>query len=122
MQIIQVIIIIFALFALSRVFLRFKDNKLTKNEFMFWVFVWLAVIIIAIIPSITTALSQQLGIGRGMDLIVYISIIVLFYLIFRVYVKTEHIEKEITMVVRKVALNSRRKNEPPRLKARYHSK
>jgi len=111
MELIQVIIIIFALFALSRVFLRFKDNKLSKNEFMFWVLVWLAVIITAIIPSIISALSQKFGIGRGMDLLVYISILVLFYLIFRLYVKTERIEKEITVIVRKTAMNTPRKKK-----------
>ncbi len=111
MEIIQIVIIIFALFALSRAFLRFKDNKLTKNEFIFWVILWVAVIIVSLIPTITGPISNVFGIGRGMDLIIYISIIILFYLIFRLYVKLESIEKEITMVVRRIALNKKSKKK-----------
>lgn len=107
MQVIQIIIIIFALFALSRAILRFKDNKLTKNEFVFWILIWGAVILISVIPSVISPLSSVFGIGRGMDLIVYISIIILFYLIFRLYVKLESVEKEITLVVRRIAINTK---------------
>ena len=110
MEIIQIVIIIFALFALSRVFLRFKDNKLTRNEFIFWIVIWVAVIIVSIIPSITGVLSQKLGIGRGIDLLIYLSIIVLFYLMFRLYVKLESVEKEITALVRRVALDKKDRN------------
>ena len=80
MQVIQIIIIIFALFALSRAILRFKDNKLTKNEFVFWILIWGAVILISVIPSVISPLSSVFGIGRGMDLIVYISIIILNFI------------------------------------------
>jgi hypothetical protein len=105
MELIQVIIIIFALFALSRAFLRFKDNALTKTEFLFWTAIWLTIIIVSFIPNLTTSVSNLFGIGRGMDLIVYISIIVLFYLIFRIYVKTESLEKNITKLIRERALD-----------------
>jgi hypothetical protein len=111
MEIIQVIIIMFALFALSRAVLRFKDNKLTKNEFIFWVILWIVVIIISVIPSITSPISNVFGIGRGIDLIIYISVIVLFYLIFHLYVKIDSMEKEITMVVRKLALNPKNRKK-----------
>jgi hypothetical protein len=111
MEIIQILIIIFALFALSRAFLRFKDNKLTKNEFLFWTLIWLVAIVISFIPSLLIYLSKWLGIGRGADLIVYISIIILFYIIFRLYVKLESVEKEITQVVRKLALKGEEKKK-----------
>lgn len=106
MEIIQIIAVLFALFAISRAFLRFKDNKLTKWEFVFWILLWGAVILVSFIPNITVPISAYLGIGRGIDLIIYISIIVLFYLIFRLYVKTETAEKAITKMVRQVALQN----------------
>jgi small membrane protein len=104
MQLIQILIIVFALFALSRVFLRFRDNKLTKNEFLFWTLVWLAVVVFAFMPQVTSIVSSILGIGRGVDLVIYLSIIVLFYLMFRLYVKVDSIRKDITQLVRKFAI------------------
>ena len=52
-----------------------------------------------------TPLSSILGIARGADLIVYVSVVLLFYLIFRLYVKMEKIEQDVTKVVRKIAID-----------------
>ena len=111
MEIIQILGIIFALFALSRAYLRFKDNKLTKNEFVFWALIWFVVIAISIVPNILSLFSNILGIQRGMDLLIVISVVILFYLIFRLYVQLEGVKREITTLVRKVALEDRNKKK-----------
>ncbi|MBN2459185.1 DUF2304 family protein [Candidatus Woesearchaeota archaeon] len=111
MEIIQIIITVFALFALSRAVLRFKDNKLTKNELVFWMLIWIAVIIIPMIPNLTSRVSEMFGIGRGMDLVMYLSIVALFYLMFRLYVKVESVQKEITSVVRSIAIEGKGKKK-----------
>lgn len=107
MELIQILMVLFALFAFSRVVLRFRDKKLQKGEFIFWFFIWVAIIIFALLPSFSDFFAQLLGIGRGVDLFVYIGIIILFYLIFRLYVKMEKIEKDITKVVREEALKKK---------------
>jgi hypothetical protein len=103
MEIIQIIIIVFAIFALSRAFLRFKENRLTTRDFVFWIIIWFAIIVLSFLPNIAGYISMFFGIGRGIDLAVYVSIVALFYLVFRVYVKAENLEKEITELVRKIA-------------------
>jgi len=109
MQIIQIIGILFALFAYSRTSLRFKDKRITAKEFLFWTIVWVGVIIVAIIPGVMSGLSRFLGIGRPIDIIVYASIIILFYLIFRIYVKIEDVEQNITKIVRETAIRRKKK-------------
>ncbi len=106
---IQFIIIAFALFAWSRAYLRFKDEKITGKEFFFWSIVWLVGIIIVMLPNATFSLAKLFGIQRGVDLIVYLSIVLLFYLIFRLYVKIETIEQDITKVVRELAISKEKK-------------
>ena len=96
--VIQILAIIFAVFALSRAFLRFKDKKVSTKEFLFWSVIWIAVIVVALLPRITGIISSLLGVGRGVDIIIYISIIALFYLIFRVYVKIDSLEQNISKV------------------------
>jgi hypothetical protein len=100
---ITIIMIGFALFAYSRVILRMKSGDITNAEFAFWSVLWIAVIVIALIPSFATKIADLFGIGRGVDVMVYISILLLFYLVFRVYVKLEHIEHEITLLTRRTA-------------------
>lgn len=109
MELIQIIIILFALFAYSRVVARTKDKNINPNEFIFWSIIWILVIAVALIPGITSIFAGVFGIGRGADFAVYISIIILFYLIFRVYVKAEKIEKDITKLVREVSLKMGKK-------------
>jgi len=100
---ITLIMIVFALFAFSRAVLRIKNGDITKTEFIFWSLLWIAVIVVALIPSFATKIASFLGIGRGVDVMVYVSILALFYLVFRVYVKLEHIEHEITLLTRNVS-------------------
>ena len=111
MEFIQVLALIFVLFALSRAFLRYKDNVITIFELIFWTFIWLGVVIIAFIPEVTFIFSRIAGIQRGIDAIIYISIVFLFYMLFRAYVKMEKMEQNMTEMVRQVALmdNNRKK-------------
>lgn len=104
MQLVQVLIIIFALFAFSRSVLRAKDRAITKWEFLFWSGIWISIIIVALLPDVSSFFARSLGIQRGVDIALYSSVIVLFYLIFRLYVKLDKIEQDITKVVREITL------------------
>ena len=107
MILIQILLVAFALFAFSRVFLRFKDKRLARNEFIFWAIIWVGAIIILILPNSLSHLSNLLGISRPVDLIIYVSIALMFYLIFRLYVKIETAEQEITKIVREKAIKKK---------------
>jgi hypothetical protein len=103
-MILQVFFIIFVLFAASRAYLRFRDKSITAVEFFFWIVLWLVITVVVVLPQTSTAIAHILGVGRGADAVVYISVLVLFYAVFRLYVKMEFIEHEITDIVRKLAL------------------
>ncbi len=74
---------------------------------MFWGLLWTGVIVVALVPNITYFFSNLFGIGRGIDLAIYLSIILLFYLIFRMYVKVDKIEENVTKVVREIAIRKK---------------
>ena len=109
--IIQGFAIIFAVFALSRVILRFKERAVSFRELIFWSVLWLAMILIAFLPGISGFIANIFGIGRGVDVLVYVSIIVLFYVLFRLYVKLDSMEQEITKLVRIVSLEKVKKRK-----------
>ncbi len=102
--IIQIIATVFALFAVSRVYLRFKERKLSSFSFVFWNFVWIAGIVAVFFPNLTTDFARMIGVGRGVDAVIYASLAVISYSIFRIYIKIEDVEREITEVSRKYAL------------------
>ena len=105
----QIVVVLFALFALSRTVLRFKDGNINKKELAFWSSIWIALIVVVFLPGIAGGLAEFLGIGRTIDVLVYAAIVLLFYLIFKLYVKLETIEQEITTIVRKVALRKKKR-------------
>jgi len=61
--------------------------------------------IFAIIPKSSDYIANIVGIGRGLDLIIIFGIIGSYYLIFRVYLKLEKIEQDITELVRKISID-----------------
>ena len=79
---IQIIVILFSLFAISRVILRFKDRSVTLQSLFFWVILWMATVLFVMLPRTASILTNFFGVGRGADLLIYLSIILLFYLIF----------------------------------------
>jgi hypothetical protein len=105
MTAIQIFAMIFFVFSLSRTILRARDGSLRLRGMLMWVVIWLGLAAIVLYPPLSTRLASLLGIGRGSDLIVYTAVAVLFYLVFRLYVAIEHIEREITALVRQDALD-----------------
>ncbi|MBI5794306.1 DUF2304 family protein [Candidatus Uhrbacteria bacterium] len=105
MTLIQILIVVFALFALSRTVWQFKRGTLTFVWLLFWLVFWLCVGLVAVLPQTADMVARVVGVGRGADVVIYVSLIALFYLIFRVYVKIEQVEREVTGLVRKLALD-----------------
>jgi len=107
MELIQIVGAVFALFALSRVILQLKRRSMTLNEGLFWMFVWGSVVVFLIFPEFFGYIANILGVGRGVDALMYISIVVLFYLIYRLYAKVDTLERQITYIVREIAIRDR---------------
>jgi hypothetical protein len=65
-------------------------------------------------------LARWLGVGRGVDTAMYLSILTVFYLIFRSFAKIEDLDRQITKIVRANAL--REMEEDQRISAVEQSK
>lgn len=102
----QILVTVFIVFILLKLFLQKQKNKITFLSFLIWSLLWLMVLIVFWLPDTTTYLASWLGIGRGADLVVYISIPVIFYMVFKIFVRLNKIEKEITEVVRSNAIKN----------------
>ena len=100
----QIIVVIFALFAWSRAILRLRDREISIGEFSFWTVIWAAVITTSLLPQTADIASKFFGISRPIDLAVYISILLLFYLVFRIYVNQDKQSQEMTKLVREIAV------------------
>lgn len=109
LALIKILFTLFAVFAWSRAVIRFYSKDLNLKELIFWSFLWLAMIILVFIPGKTNFLAKILGMERGNDAMFFLGIVALFYASYRLYVKANEQEKEITRLVRALALKNIKK-------------
>lgn len=107
MTIIQIFLVVFAIFAITKTFKQFKKGKLTLAFLFLWMAFWVIVGVVVVLPQTTDTLARFVGVGRGVDAIMYISIIALFYFVFRLLVRIEEVEREITKLVRTLAIHEK---------------
>lgn len=104
----QVIAIILGLIAILYSIIRFRDGKMSIGMLLLWILIWLIIIIISLYPNDTNYLASYTGIGRGLDFVLILGILVCFYLIFKMYNKIENIEEELTDLVREIAIQNKK--------------
>ena len=119
MKPIQIVLLLVILLAFARVVQRFRQRRMRPLDFCFWTAVWLFGAVVVLWPEAASGLARVVGIGRGADLVLYVSVIALFYLVFRVYVRMEYFQHDLTKLTRHLALqdlaprsSTRRPEEP----------
>lgn len=108
---IQILLLIFVLFAASRAVLQFRGGTIRFGALSFWLLIWAVALVAIFYPEETTRIARLLGIGRGVDIVVYASIAILFYLVFRLHVYLENIRTEISGLIREVSLKNVKKGK-----------
>lgn len=104
MEPIQILIVVFALFAISRVILQYRKKNINLGEFIFWMIAWIILIIIVTIPALSMFFAKIAGITRGVDLFVYLGIILLFYLAYREYIIINENRRNFSKVVSELSI------------------
>jgi len=107
MYLIQIFLVLFFFFAIIKVAGRYRAGDLSLSAAIAWAVFWIGAAVIVIAPNSTAYFAKIFGIGRGADLVVYLSLALLFFIIFRLMVKVEKLNKEITLLVRQLALKNK---------------
>ncbi len=68
----------------------------------------LAMLVFAIHPDWSTSVAQRVGVSRGVDLLFYLSHLVLFFVAFLYFLKFKKMEARFTKLVRQLALQQAR--------------
>jgi hypothetical protein len=71
-----------------------------------WLSVWCAAGLAIIMPERTTELARVVGIDRGADLVSYCAILAGMAGFFLVFLRLRHIDRQITLLVRQIALTN----------------
>ena len=101
----QIFSVLLALVAISKSYVDFRARLESLSMFLFWVVTWTAIVAVALVPSLVDVLlnfstrgSAGLGTFFGMGLVF------LYFVVYRIYVKIERIEQNLTKAIQKIAL------------------
>ena len=111
LALIKIVFTLFAIFAWSRVVIRFRLKDVSIKELLFWSLVWGGMVVLVFIPGKANFLAKMLGMDRGNDAMFFVAIVALFYTAYRLYVKINEQDKEITRLVRALALKNVKNNK-----------
>lgn len=101
----QIIALIIISFFLARLFWQKQKGQISGQELLFWFVFWFLAATAIIFLRQIDALVARLGFsGSGIEVLLYLSVAVLFYFIFRLRLRLEKIERNITKIVREIAL------------------
>jgi small membrane protein len=96
------------LFALATCILMFYFLTVTRKSAvrrMFVFFVFGAGLAVILYPELAIRLAHMVGVGRGADLVFYVSILFLLFLCFNFYVRFQALDERFTSVVRTLAIS-----------------
>ncbi|MFA4995825.1 MAG: DUF2304 domain-containing protein [Patescibacteria group bacterium] len=103
--IVKLLSIILGLMVISKTYHDFRKSRESITMFLFWTIAWIGIIFVSLFPEIVDeiiSLSQGQRIGTGTFF--GIAIIFLFFVIYRIYIKADRIERDLAEVVRQVAI------------------
>ncbi len=93
---------IIALFMIQ-LFIKFYKDKVIFGKILVWMTFWGIALFVVWFPEIIWQIGQVSGVGRGVDVLIYLSIIFLFFFLFNQNTKIDNLNKQITKIVREVA-------------------
>ena len=106
----QSIAVIIILFFIIRLIIQKKQKKISAYEFFFWLLFWITGLAAIALIKYLDKFVDRLGFSSsGIDVLFYLSVAVIFYFIFRLRIRLEKIERDITKIVREIALNNKNK-------------
>lgn len=91
---------------------RLRRGRTSGGAWLVRLGVWLAAGIAIAQPLLLQQLANLLGIGRGADALLYLLVFAFFGTSFFLYARTVVLQRQLTQLVRRYALDNARKQSP----------
>lgn len=105
-SIIRWVLIILAVFMVIDRILKFtrRESGQTLFKLVSSVLIWGIILSISIYPDFAYFIARKLGMGENLNTLIFFGFVIVFMLIFKILSIIEHIERQITEVVRATAI------------------
>lgn len=79
-------------------------GSISRRHGLMWSVVWVSAGLSVSRPDLTARVARLLGIGRGVDLVLYCAVVVSMIGFLAIYVRLRRLRREMTLVVRHLAI------------------
>ena len=95
----------FGFIVITKTLVDYRKKMENLTLLLFWVITWLAIIMVAFFPSIISEIILRFG-NKSITIgqIFGMGFIFVLYVIYRVYIKANRLEKQLNELIRKIAL------------------
>lgn len=91
-----------------------KRQKFNALHFLVFIGIGIGLFVFTIFPNILNKMGQIFGLQRGADVLVYVSIVFLFYFVLLLLNKTEKNREDVTRLVREISVLEDKLNQHDR--------
>lgn len=106
-QILALAVVVFFIF---RLYKQKRKKQIGLGEFLFWLIFWLlAGVAISLVKEIDRLAAYFGFSSSGITILLYAGFLVLVYIVFRMRIGMEKIQRDITELARNIAINNKEK-------------
>ncbi len=84
-----------------------RSKKIGRNEFIFWLSFWFLGAIAVIFIKQIDNLVIMLGFSSGINFLLYLTIMLLFYLVFKLRLSLAKLDANLTEIAREIAIKKK---------------
>ena len=85
---------------------RYLKGKNSIVTTVLWTLFWIIVAIFSLFPDLSNQFAKLVGITRGLDFIIILVFIILFYTVLRLYFIVDKMQNNLNTVVKQVAIQN----------------
>lgn len=106
MSIFQIILALVAIFFLASGILKFIKRAKSQTFFklLMTIIIWGSIFFFSLFPKTAQGLSSTLGLGENLNTLIFIGFVIIFIIVFKLLSIIERLERNISEIVRKEAL------------------
>ena len=109
-EIYQWLVPLIAIFFIYRIIKQFRSNKRLLLGTIIWLCFWLIISILAIFPDlISFSIAEAFGFKSNINAIIFVALGFLFLIVFYLSSSLDRMDRQITELVRRIALENREK-------------
>lgn len=95
--------LILAIIVISKSIVSYTQRKESLAVTIFWVLTWGAIIVLSFFQGLADQLIRQSGVGIGT--VLGIALVFVYFVLYRIYVKADRVEKQLQNLVTKIAID-----------------